>query len=85
MLLCGKTVKSQNSPISDAILSDICDGSVSNKLSLQAGDIILKLILYQDAFEVINPFGSARKKHMLVGEYFTLADFEPFHHSSFCG
>lgn len=63
---------------------DVWDGSVfkSNELFLQAGDIILKLMLYQDAFEVVNPLGSARKKHKLVGVYFTLADFEPFHRSS---
>lgn len=56
-------VKSQNRPTFDSILNDICDGSLlkSNKPSLQAGDIFLKLILYQDAFEVVNPLGSARK------------------------
>lgn len=77
-------VKSQNRRVSDGVLSDISDGSVfkSNELFLQAGDIILKLILYQDAFEVVNPLGSARKKHKLVGVHFTLADFEPFHRSS---
>lgn len=77
-------VESQNHLVSDGILMDVWDGSVfkSNELFLQAGDIILKLMLYQDAFEVVNPLGSARKKHKLVGVYFTLADFEPFHRSS---
>lgn len=77
-------VKSQTRLVSDGILSDICDGSVfrSNELFLQAGEIILKLILYRDSFEVVNPLGSARKKHKLVGVYFTLAYFEPFRHSS---
>lgn len=77
-------VKSQNHLISDGISSDVCDGSFfnSNELFLQEGDIILKLILYQDAFEVVKPLGSARKKHNLVGVYFTLADFEPFHCSN---
>lgn len=42
----------------------------------------MKLILYQDAFEIVNPLGSARKKHKLVGVYFTLANFQPFHRSS---
>lgn len=77
-------VKSQNRPTFEGILNDICDGSLlkSNKPSLQAGDIFLKLILYQDAFEVVNPLGSARKKHNLLGVYFTFADFEPFYRSS---
>lgn len=77
-------VKSQNRPTFEGILNDICDGSLlkSNKPSLQAGDIFLKLILYLDAFEVVNPLGSARKKHNLLGVYFTFADFEPFYRSS---
>lgn len=56
-------VKSESHLVSDGFLSDVCDGSVfkSNKLFVQAGDIILKLILYQDAFEVVNPLGSAKK------------------------
>lgn len=44
--------------------------------------ISLKLILYQDAFEVVNPLGLAKKKHKIVGVYFTLANFEPFYRSS---
>lgn len=32
----------------------------------------LKLVLYQDAFEVVNPLGSAKKKHKLLAAYFSL-------------
>lgn len=46
--------------------------------------VILKLILYQDDFEVVNPFGSAKKKHKIVGVYFALANYEPFFRSSGC-
>lgn len=53
----------------------------TNALCMQPG-ISLKLILYQDAFEVVNPLGSAKKKHKIVGVYFTLANFEPFYRSS---
>lgn len=35
------------------------------------------MILYQDAFEVVNPLGSAKKKHKLIGVYYTLANFSP--------
>lgn len=65
------------------ILNDVCDGSVfkSNPLFAESG-LTLKVILYQDAFEVVNPLGSAKKKHKMLGVYFTLADFEPFHRST---
>lgn len=76
--------KSQNRLVSDCVLSDMCDGSVykSNELFVQAGEIVMKLILYQDAFEIVNPLGSARKRHKLVGVYFTLENFQPFYRSS---
>ncbi|KAF3856783.1 hypothetical protein F7725_017506, partial [Dissostichus mawsoni] len=83
-IVLKECVDSQTRPVSDGILSDISDGSVfkSKELFFQTGDTILKLILYQDAFEVVNPLGSSRKKHTILGVYFTLADFEPFHRSS---
>lgn len=34
----------------------------------------LKLILYQDAFEMVNPLGSARKKHKVVAVYVSVAN-----------
>lgn len=76
---CGRT---QNVP-PPGVLIDVCDGSVfkTNALCMQPG-INLKLILYQDAFEVVNPLGSAKKKHKILGVYFTLANFQPFYRSS---
>ena len=32
----------------------------------------LKLILYQDAFEIVNPIGSATKKHKVVAVYLSV-------------
>lgn len=34
----------------------------------------VQLLLYQDAFEVSNPLGSARKKHKIIGMYYTVAN-----------
>lgn len=61
----------------------MCGGSVfkSSPLFAESG-LTLKVILYQDAFEVVNPLGSAKKKHKMLGVYFTLANFEPFHRST---
>lgn len=65
------------------ILNDVCDGSVfqSNPLFSESG-LTLKVILYQDTFEVVNPLGSAKKKHKMLGVYFTLANFDAFHRST---
>lgn len=62
------------------ILNDVCDGSVFklNALFSESG-LTLKAILYQDTFEVVNPLGSAKKTHKMLGVYFTLANFDPFH------
>lgn len=50
------------------IFSDVCDGSVfkSNPLFSDPG-ITLKVILYQDAFELVNPLGSAKKSTRCLG------------------
>jgi hypothetical protein len=37
----------------------------------------LRLILYQDAFEVCNPLGSAKKVHKMLAVYATLGNFRP--------
>ena len=34
----------------------------------------LQLIIFQDSFEVVNPLGSARVKHKVLGVYYTLAN-----------
>lgn len=38
----------------------------------------LKLILYQDAFEIVNPLGSAKKTHKVVAVYLSMANL-PIH------
>ncbi|CAN7995963.1 unnamed protein product [Ixodes pacificus] len=64
-------------------MQDISDSSAckSNPL-FRTGLPTFKLLLYQDAFEVLNALGSARKKHKLVGVYFTLANFKKHNRST---
>ncbi len=38
----------------------------------------LKLILYQDSFEIVNPLGSAKKMHKVLAVYISLANL-PIH------
>ena len=51
-----------------SVLTDICDGKVfkSNEF-FSANPTALRIILYQDAFAVVNQLGSARKKTQNVG------------------
>ncbi|KAG7454215.1 hypothetical protein JOB18_024229 [Solea senegalensis] len=69
----GSTSENQSTP---HILNDVCDGSIFKSIPLESG-LTLKVMLYQDAFEVVQ-----KKKHKLLGVYFTLADLEPFHRST---
>ena len=65
------------------IYRDVCDGSVfKENVFFNENPSALRLILYQDAFEVANPLGSGRKKHKVLGVYLTLADLMPHSRSS---
>lgn len=60
------------------VLSDCCDGKVfMSNTFFQKNPNCLKLVLYQDAFEVMNPFGSAKKKHKVLAVYFSLLNIPP--------
>jgi hypothetical protein len=74
------TVPSQEPP---QLYRDFTDGSIfrENELFQRLQDS-LKIILYQDAFEIVNPLGSARKKHKIVGVYYTLGNLYPHHRST---
>ena len=67
----------------DGVLSDVTHGSVfCSNAFFQNETNAIKIILYQDAFEIVNPLGSARKKHKLLAVYMTLADLYPHHRST---
>lgn len=57
------------------IFRDFSDGNgyKENKFFQKNPDAI-KVILYQDSFEIINPIGSARTKHKIVGIYMTFGN-----------
>ena len=56
-------------------LHDVTSGYIFKQNSFFTEQKAFAIILYQDAFEVVNPLGSAKKKHKLVGVYYTLANF----------
>jgi len=65
------------------VLSDLMHGSVfiSNTL-FGYRPHSLKIILYQDAFEIVNPVGSAKRKHKLLGVYMTLGNIYAYNRSA---
>ena len=44
--------------------------------------VVLHYTLHQDAFEVVNPLGSGRKKHKVLAVYLTLGDILPYNRSN---
>ena len=57
------------------IFGDLCDGEVHKSIRKTVADSgFLELVLYQDAFEIVNPLGSAKKIHKVVAVYLALAN-----------
>ena len=67
----------------EGIYEDISDGTtfLSNDL-WRTHPSSLRIILYQDAFEVVNPLGSGKRKHKVLAVYLSLADLQPHHRSN---
>jgi len=59
-------------------LSDVMDGTTfQSNAFFSDNSSALKIILFQDAFEIVNPLGSAKKKRKILGVYFTSGRFSP--------
>lgn len=57
------------------LLRDFYDGSVClNNQFFRENPDALKIILYQDSFEIVNPLGSAKAKHKILAIYLSLCD-----------
>ena len=66
----------------DNIVEDISDGKAfrSNRLFTETPSA-LRIILYQDGFEVVNPLRSGKKKHKVLAVYLSLGDLLPYNRS----
>lgn len=66
-------------PVNDTnLMQDFTDGTAfKNNEFFKNNPESLKLILYQDAFEIVNPIGSAKKKHKCLGIYMALGNLPP--------
>lgn len=61
--------------------SDVHDGYVFKDNKFLSSGNKIELVLYQDSFQVVNPLGSAKNKHKLVGVYYTIANLYPYNKS----
>ena len=61
----------------DETLNDICDGLSHKNNELLSDQEAFDIILYQDSFEIVNPLESAKRKHKLLGVYYTLGNQKP--------
>jgi len=67
----------------EGILSDLCDGCSFKSNEFFISNLsALRIILYQDSFEVANPLGSGKKKHKVLAVYFSLGDLPSYTRSS---
>lgn len=67
----------------NSIFRDITDGFVIKDNPFFASDPqALKIMLFQDSFEVCNPLGSARQKNKMLAVYYTLCNLYPFNRST---
>jgi hypothetical protein len=68
--------------VTEGILTDFTDGAIYKENTADSSKSYLSLILYQDGFEVVNPLGSAKKKHKVLGVYYTLGNLEVHNRSN---
>lgn len=65
----------------DGLLRDISCGSRCTNNDFLKNNDTLKIILFQDAFEVCNPLGSSKIKQKMLGVYMTFANVLPHNRS----
>ena len=66
----------------DGVIRDFVDGYVFKQATSDPSKKYLPLILYQDSFEIVNPLGSAKKKHKILGVYYVLGSLNPHNRST---
>lgn len=65
----------------NGLLRDISCGSRCSQDVFFNNSNNLKIILFQDAFEICNPLGSSKTKHKMLGVYMTFANLLPYNRS----
>lgn len=69
-------------PEESGFLCDFTDGTIfKNNQFFKDHPNALQILLYQDSFEIVNPLGSARTKHKILGVYLTLGSINKYNRS----
>lgn len=63
------------------VLCDYIDGSIFKTTPFFQDSKNLKIFLYQDSFETVNPLGSAKKTHKILAVYYTIGNIYPYFRS----
>lgn len=62
----------------DQILKDFTDGEAyKNNVFFKNNPTAIKLFLYQDSFQVVNPLGAAKQKYKILAVYASLGELPP--------
>lgn len=68
-----------NFPQNGRLMFDIADCELmKNNDFIKSNSNVIQLLLFQDAFEVCNPLGSAKKKYKIVAMYMALINLPPY-------
>lgn len=76
-----ENVFNKRTPSPEGVYCDIEDGMVYKQNQFFEQSNSIKIILYQDEFEIVNPLVSARKRHKLLAVYYSLGNM-PIHQRS---
>lgn len=63
-------------------LEDFCDGTIFKGSHWGSEEFFLRLHLYNDEFEIVNPLGSRKSLHKISAFYFTLGNIHPKYRSN---
>ena len=56
---------------------EVYDDITSGKLYTEKKGFDLNILMYMDEFEIVNPIGSAKKKHKILAFYYSLCELPP--------
>lgn len=79
----ANTIFADEDKHSNNIFVNISDGNYYRKNAFyKEHKKSIKIILYQDAFEICNPLGSAKSRYKIVGIYMTLGNIPPWNRTN---
>lgn len=72
--VCYQQLENPLKNLNEEILTDFTDGLICKSHNHFTEKNFINILLYQDSFEIVNPLGSAKKKHKIFAVYYTLGN-----------